>query len=287
MAESKNKGLSSLLSDSDLVVQRKIAAFRGVSLVDIEKLQVGTQQPRRYFDEKAIQELVDSIEIHGMIQPITVREIGEGNFEIISGERRYRASKKAGLKEIPAFIRDVNDQRSLEMALIENIQRENLNPIEIALSYQRMLTECQLSQEELSKRVSKSRSAVTNYLRLLNLPTEIQSGLILGVITMGQARPLIPIQDTNLQIDIYQRILENELSAREIEALLKKENAFEAGANELDLYREDMRIEELTLKGKTLVPLKIQVQDLNKGNITIKFTNPDELAEIFQKLNSI
>jgi ParB family chromosome partitioning protein len=287
MAESKNKGLSSLLSDSDLVVQRKIAAFRGVSLVDIEKLQVGTQQPRRYFDEKAIQELVDSIEIHGLIQPITVREIGEGKFEIISGERRYRASKKAGLKEIPAFIRDVNDQRSLEMALIENIQRENLNPIEIALSYQRMLTECQLSQEELSKRVSKSRSAVTNYLRLLNLPTEIQSGLILGVITMGQARPLIPIQDTNLQIDIYQRILENELSAREIEALLKKENAFEAGANELDLYREDMRIEELTLKGKTLVPLKIQVQDLNKGNITIKFTNPDELAEIFQKLNSI
>ena len=154
MEQNKNKGLNSLLSDSDLVVQRKIAAFRGVSLVDIEKLQVGSQQPRSHFDEKSIQELADSIEIHGLIQPITVREIGDGKFEIISGERRFRASKKAGLKEVPAFIRDVNDQRSLEMALIENIQRENLNPIEIALSYQRMVTECQLSQEELSKRVS-------------------------------------------------------------------------------------------------------------------------------------
>ncbi|MCP9767289.1 ParB/RepB/Spo0J family partition protein [Lacihabitans sp. LS3-19] len=287
MVENKNKGLNSLLSDSDLVVQRKIAAFRGVNLVDIEKLQVGVQQPRSHFDEKSIQELADSIAIHGLIQPITVREIGEGKFEIISGERRFRASKKAGLKEVPAFIRDVNDQRSLEMALIENIQRENLNPIEIALSYQRMVTECQLSQDELGKRVSKSRSAVTNYLRLLNLPTEIQSGLILGVITMGQARPLIPIQDQNLQIDIYQRILENELSAREIEALVKRGNAFEAGANELDLYREDMRIEELTLKGKTLVPVKIQIQDLNKGNVSIKFTNTDELAEILQKLESI
>jgi ParB family chromosome partitioning protein len=147
-----------------------------------------------------------------------------------------------------------------------------------------MVTECQVSQEELGKRVGKSRSAVTNYLRLLNLPSEVQSGLILGVISMGQARPLIPIPDTNLQIDIYQRILENELSAREIEALVKKGNVFEAGANELDLHREDMRIEEITLKGKTSVPIKIQIQDINKGNVAIKFSNAEELAEILEKL---
>jgi ParB family transcriptional regulator, chromosome partitioning protein len=284
MEQNKNKGLNSLLSDSDLVVQRKVAAFRGVSEVEIAKLEVGSQQPRSYFDEKSIEELADSIRVHGLIQPITVREKPDGYFEIISGERRFRAAKLAGLERMPAFIRDVDDQRSIEMALIENIQRENLNPIEIALSYQRMVTECQVSQEELGKRVGKSRSAVTNYLRLLNLPTEVQSGLILGVISMGQARPLIPIQDQNLQLDIYQRILENELSAREIEALVKKGNAFEAGANELDLHREDMRIEEITLKGKTLVPIKIQVQDMNKGNVSIKFSNADELAEILGKL---
>ena len=284
MEQNRNKGLNSLLSDSDLVVQRKVAAFRGVSLVEIEKLEVGTQQPRNHFDEKLLNELAESIRVHGLIQPITVREREGGKFEIISGERRFRAAKMAGLEMMPAFIRDVDDHRSIEMALIENIQRENLNPIEIALSYQRMVTECQVSQEELGKRVGKSRSAVTNHLRLLNLPTEVQSGLILGVITMGQARPLIPIQDSNLQIDIYQRILENDLSARDIEALVKKGNAFEAGANELDLHREDMRIEEITLKGKTLVPIKIQVQDINKGNVSIKFSNADELSEILGKL---
>ncbi len=284
MEQNKNKGLNSLLSDSDLVVQRKVAAFRGVSEVEIAKLEVGTQQPRSHFDEKSIEELAESIRVHGLIQPITVREKEGGRFEIISGERRFRAAKLAGLDRMPAFIRDVDDHRSIEMALIENIQRENLNPIEIALSYQRMVTECQVSQEELGKRVGKSRSAVTNYLRLLNLPTEVQSGLILGVISMGQARPLVPIQDQNLQLDIYQRILENDLSARDIEALVKKGNAFEAGANELDLHREDMRIEEITLKGKTLVPIKIQVQDLNKGNVSIKFSNADELAEILGKL---
>jgi ParB family transcriptional regulator, chromosome partitioning protein len=284
MEQNKNKGLNSLLSDSDLVVQRKVAAFRGVSEVEIDKLEVGTQQPRSHFDVKSIEELAESIRVHGLIQPITVREKEDGKFEIISGERRFRAAKLAGLDKMPAFIRDVDDHRSIEMALIENIQRENLNPIEIALSYQRMVTECQVSQEELGKRVGKSRSAVTNYLRLLNLPTEVQSGLILGVISMGQARPLIPIQDNNLQLDIYQRILENDLSAREIEALVKKGNAFEAGANELDLHREDMRIEEITLKGKTLVPIKIQIQDLNKGNVAIKFSNAEELAEILAKL---
>lgn len=285
--ENKGKGLNSLLSDSDLVVSRKVAAFRGVKEIEISKLEVGVQQPRSHFDEKSLEELAESIRIHGLIQPITVREIADGKFEIISGERRFRASKLAGLTTIPTFIRDVDDNRSLQMALIENIQRENLNPIEIALSYQRMIQECDLKQDDLGKRVGKSRSSVTNYLRLLNLPSDIQSGLVLGVITMGQAKPLISIEDKNLQIDIYQRILEQGLSAREIEALAKKGNAFEAEANDLDLYREDLRIEEITLKGKTVVPFKIQVQDLNKGNISIKFSNQEQLTEIMNKLSGI
>lgn len=285
--ENKGKGLNSLLSDSDLVVSRKVAAFRGVKEVEISKLEVGTQQPRSHFDEEALEELAESIRIHGLIQPITVRELPEGKFEIISGERRFRASIKAGLETIPAFIRDVDDQRSLQMALIENIQRENLNPIEIALSYQRMIQECELKQEDLGKRVGKSRSSVTNYLRLLNLPSDIQSGLVLGVITMGQAKPLITIEDKSLQLDIYQRILEQGLSAREIEALAKKGNTFEAEANELDLYREDLRIEEITLKGKTIVPFKIQVQDMNKGSVSIKFSNQEQLKEILEKLSTV
>lgn len=283
--QSKGKGLNSLLSDSDLVVSRKVAAFRGVKEVELSQIVAGSFQPRFDFDNGAMEELAASIRIHGVIQPITVRERESGGFEIISGERRFRASKMAGLGKIPAFIRDVDDNRSLEMALIENIQRENLNPVEIALSYQRMIQECNLIQEDLGKRVGKSRSAVTNYLRLLNLPTEVQSGLILGVISMGQAKPLVALADTARQIDIYQRILDFGLSAREVESLVKKGNIFEANANDLDRYKEDMRIEELTLKGKTKVPINIQIQDFDKGNITIKFKDAQELEEILSKIS--
>ncbi len=284
MDQNKNKGLNSLLSDSDLVVQRKIASFRGVKQIDLSQITTGNFQPRFDFEDVALNELAASIKVHGIIQPITVREITSGKFEIIAGERRFRAAKIAGLEKIPAFIRDVDDQRSLEMALIENVQRENLNPIEIALSFQRMVVECNLKQDELGKIVGKSRSLVTNYLRLLTLPTEIQSGLILGVITVGQAKPLISVQDTGVQIDIYQRILDQNLSAREVESFVKKGNIFESQANDLELHKEDIRIEELTLKGKTIVPLKIQVQTLNKGTISIKFANEMELQEIIDKI---
>lgn len=285
--DNKGHGLKSLLSDSDLVLKHKVASFRGVKEVKIVQIEVGKQQPRSHFEKSSLDELAESIRVHGIIQPITVRETSQGKFEIISGERRYRAAQLAGLDSIPAFIRDVDDNRSLEMALIENIQRENLNPIEIALSFQRMVVECDLKQEDLGQRVGKSRSTVANFLRLLNLPTEIQSGLILGVISMGQAKPLIPISDEGQQLDLYNKILEQELSSREIEALVKKGNAFEAQASELDIYKEDMRIEEITLKGKTIVPIKIQVQDVNKGNLTIKFSGEEQLKEILQKLSQL
>ena len=282
--ENKGKGLNSLLGDSDLVVKRKVAAFTGVQEIETGKIVAGGAQPRKAFDETALRELADSILTQGLIQPITVRETPEGRFEIISGERRYRASKLAGLEKIPAYIREVDDQRSLEMALIENIQRENLNPIEIALSYRRMIEELGFRQEDLGNRIGKSRSNVTNYLRLLNLPTEIQTGLILGVVTVGQVRPLVPVTDPALQMEIYQKILEDNLSAREAEALVKRGNAFEAQANALEIHREDIRIEEMTLKGKTRVPVKIQVQDINKGHVTIKFSDAGELDTILEKL---
>lgn len=287
MEQSKSKGLNSLLSDSDLVVQHKVAAFRGVKEIELSKISTGNSQPRFEFNDEALNELAASIRVHGIIQPITIREVGKDKFEIISGERRFRAAKLADLTSIPAFLRDVDDQRSLEMALIENIQRENLNPIEIALSYQRMIFECNLKQEELGKRVGKSRSSVTNYLRLLTLPEELQSGLILGVVSVGQVKPLISLADVNRKVDIYHKILENGLSAREIEALVKKGNAFEAEASELDRYKEDMRIEEIMMKSKMLVPFKIQIMDIDKGNISIKFNNENELQDIIEKISQI
>ena len=282
--ENKGKGLNSLLGDSDLVVKRKVAAFVGVKEIETDKIRAGGSQPRKAFDEAALKELADSIRIQGLIQPITVREAGDGRFEIISGERRYRAAQLAGLSKIPAYIREVDDQRSLEMALIENIQRENLNPVEIALSYRRLIEELGFRQEDLGNRIGKSRSNVTNYLRLLNLPADIQTGLVLGAVTVGQVRPLIPVNDAALQMDIYQKILEDNLSAREVEALVKKGNAFEAEANELEIHREDIRIEEMTLTGKTKVPVKIKVQDINKGHVSIRFAGSEELDEILEKL---
>jgi len=266
------------------VVKRKVAAFVGVKEIETDRITAGGSQPRKAFDETALNELADSIRLQGLIQPITVRENTEGKFEIISGERRFRAAKLAGLSRIPAYIREVDDQRSLEMALIENIQRENLNPVEIALSYRRMIEELGFRQEDLGNRIGKSRSNVTNYLRLLNLPTDIQTGLVLGVVTVGQVRPLIPVNDSALQMDIYHKILEDNLSAREVEALVKKGNAFEAEANDLEIHREDIRIEEMTLKGKTRVPVKIKVQDINKGQVTIKFSGSEELEAILEKL---
>jgi ParB family transcriptional regulator, chromosome partitioning protein len=283
MEGNKGKGLNSLLSDSDLVVSHKIASFKGVKAISIDKIITGSHQPRTEFDEEILKELADSIKVHGIIQPITVRE-KDGLYEIISGERRFRASKDLGLETIPAYIRNVDDAKSLELALIENIQREDLNPIEIAISYQRMINECDLKQEELGERLGKNRSTVTNYLRLLQLPIEIQTGLVLGKISIGQARPLIALTDSDFQLELFQKIVENGLSSRKVEALVKMGNAFESEASAIDRYREDMRIEEITLKGKTKVPFKIQVQDIDKGNISIKFDNEDQLNGILSQL---
>lgn len=201
-----------------------VAALHAIAEIPLTTIQTNPFQPRTHFDADALEELAESIKMQGIIQPITVRILAENTYQLISGERRLQASKLAGLTNIPAYIRQANDQQMLEMALIENIQRENLNAIEIALSYQRLLSECNLKQEELGDRVGKKRTTVTNYLRLLKLPPAIQIGLRDNKIGMGHARALINIQDVDKQLDVYKRIVAEELSVRKVEELARQLN---------------------------------------------------------------
>jgi ParB family transcriptional regulator, chromosome partitioning protein len=192
-----------------------------VGLIPVGHIEANPYQPRTHFDQEALQELAESIRVQGIIQPVTVRQMGTNAYQLISGERRLQASKLAGLDTIPAYIRKADDQQMLEMALIENIQRENLNAIEIALSYQRLVSECNLKQEELGDRVGKNRSTVTNYLRLLKLPPDIQIGLRDTAISMGHARALISVDNAEQQLDLFHRIVAEELSVRRVEQLVR------------------------------------------------------------------
>src|ERR1700748_3505368 len=229
------KGLSALLDDSSHVNNHhqynrsseassspEVNDMGSVNEIRIVEIEVNPFQPRTDFDEQALQELSESIKLKGLIQPIIVRRVNAHSYQLISGERRLRASKLAGLTQIPAYVRTANDQQMLEMALIENIQRENLNAIEVALSFQRMIDECNLKQEELGERVSKNRSTVTNYLRLLRLPPSIQASIRDGRISMGHARALIPVEDPTKQIFLHQHIIRDGLSVRKTEELARE-----------------------------------------------------------------
>lgn len=217
------RGLNALIEGSyekksDRLVSHPV---NSVGFIPVAHIEANPYQPRTHFDQEALQELAESIRIQGIIQPVTVRQTGTNAYQLISGERRLQASKLAGLDTIPAYIRKADDQQMLEMALIENIQRENLNAIEIALSYQRLVSECNLKQEELGDRVGKNRSTVTNYLRLLKLPPDIQVGLRDAVISMGHARALISIEDAEQQLALFRRIVAEELSVRRVEQLVR------------------------------------------------------------------
>jgi ParB family chromosome partitioning protein len=229
------RGLNALIEGSyDKPSEHLIAStpnpVSSVGLIPVGHIEANPYQPRTHFDQEALAELADSIKIQGIIQPVTVRQLGTNSYQLISGERRLQASKLAGLDTIPAYVRKADDQQMLEMALIENIQRENLNAIEIALSYQRLLSECQLRQEDLGERVGKNRSTVTNYLRLLKLPPSIQIGLRDSVIGMGHARALINIEDPQQQVDLYRRIVAEDLSVRRVEELVRNGYARPEGA---------------------------------------------------------
>ena len=216
------RGLGALLQNSETDITTSGTAIAGsVSSLPIEAIEANPFNPRTNFEKEALDDLCRSIQIHGIIQPLTVRKLGRDKYQLISGERRFRASQLAGLTEVPAYIRIANDQTMLEMALVENIQREDLNAIEVAISYQRLIEECKLTQEQLSEKIAKSRSNIANYLRLLKLPVEIQAGVRDNLISMGHARALVTIQDETEQIRRFNLIISENLSVRDIENLSK------------------------------------------------------------------
>jgi ParB family chromosome partitioning protein len=289
------KGLSALLNDSPSVMSEKGGAVSApevndlgsVNEIKIAEIEVNPFQPRTEFDEQALSELSESIKLQGLIQPITVRRVNAHSYQLISGERRLRASKLAGLTQIPAYIRTANDQQMLEMALIENIQRENLNAIEVALSFQRMIEECSLKQEELGDRVSKNRSTVTNYLRLLKLPPGIQASIRDGRISMGHARALISVEDPAKQLFIHQHIIKDGLSVRKVEELvrdLQKAPVKKEGKQPEPMSYSLQKIEDdLASKFSTRVKLKVSSQ--GKGMIEIPFLSEDDLGRILEMLD--
>ncbi|MGY3053891.1 ParB family chromosome partitioning protein [Pedobacter sp. UYEF25] len=291
------RGLSALLDDHDVSQPSRDnfnatsegAQVGNISHVNMAEIETNPYQPRTEFDAEALGELTESIKVQGLIQPITVRKLGANKYQIISGERRFRASKLAGISKIPAYIRGANDQQMLEMALIENIQRENLNAIEVALSFQRMIDEIGLKQEELSGRVGKSRSTVTNYLRLLKLPPAIQASIRDQKISMGHARALINVDGIDKQLFLHQEILEKGLSVRKVEELVRNllrqpaEQPKKEVTDKLISFQHRKLQDELASKFATRVKLK--VGENGKGAIEIPFLNDDDLNRILELLD--
>ena len=282
------KGIRALLSNkegnSKVLPTRKVTSSN-IEEIAIDKIEVNPYQPRNEFEEDALQELANSIKIHGVIQPITVRKLNAHSFQIISGERRCRASKIAGKKSIPAYVRVADDQGMLEMALIENVQRENLNAVEIAISLQRLIDECDLTHDVLSERISKKRSTVTNYLRLLKLPPDIQTAIKNKVISMGHAKALLSIDDVAAQLIIFSQIVQNKLSVRAAEALAKKYSSSPRNPEPKNksLPFEYKQIEDRLTKHLD-ARVNLAVKQKGKGTITIHFNSNTELNDIIDIL---
>jgi ParB family chromosome partitioning protein len=292
------KGLSALLTGGGEEVAEtslaspRTAASGSVAMIRVNQIVANPFQPRNEFEKEALEELAESIRVLGIIQPVTLRQLAENQYQLISGERRFRASQLAGLTEIPAYIRTADDQAMLEMALVENIQREDLNAIEVAFSYQRLIDECKLTQEQLSQRVAKKRSTITNYLRLLKLPAEIQSGIKEGKISMGHARALINAGDEKLQLRIFHQIVEEDLSVRQVEDLVrrqnedKKEKKAPAVKEEIPQLDEN-KIASFKLYGDKLSgilnrPITIQQGKDGRGNILIEFETEAQLEKVIE-----
>lgn len=292
------KGLGALIDDAIDPTRNQGASERHivnelVNEIDIDTIDVNPFQPRTQFDEEGLQELADSISKLGIIQPLTVRAV-DGRFQLISGERRLRAAKLAGLTSIPVFIRTADDQGMLEMSLVENIQREDLNAIEVAISYQRLIEECNLTQETLSGRVGKKRATISNYLRLLKLPAEIQLGISQNLISMGHARALITIDDPKAQLDIYNQIINEGLSVRRVEELVRLtnepliENPSKAKENKV---KKNLGEQEIVLKEHLTnrLGLRADVKPGQKGDgkIVISYNNQAELEAILERFIKI
>ena len=284
------RGLDALISTEEV----KTGGSSSISEVRIELIHPNPNQPRREFDDDSLQELANSIRQIGIIQPITLRDTGDGSYTIIAGERRWKASQRAGLEKIPAYIRTVDDENMMEMALVENIQREDLNALEIALAYQHLTEQYGLTQEKLSERVGKNRATVTNYLRLLKLPATIQVALKNKDIDMGHARALLSIEKPSLQLKLYNEILKKGLSVRQVEQLAKQyqlasQQGDAAQASSTRRDTTDYAIMQRHLANAFGVPVKFACDQSGKGRITFSFKNEAELEKIigiFDKLKA-
>jgi ParB family chromosome partitioning protein len=272
------RGLGALIDDAG---QEHTVNADSVNEIEINRIEVNPFQPRTKFDEEALKELASSIKQLGIIQPITVRKIDDRKFQLITGERRLRAAQLAGLNKIPAFVRFANDQEMLEMALVENIQREDLDAIEVAISYQRLIEECKLTQESMSDRVGKKRSTISNYLRLLKLPAEIQLGIRDKKITMGHARALINVENEKTQLKVYYKIIDEDLSVRKTEDITRDINI-----PKNDVQKEKVRLpeeyEQLKKHLSDHFNSKIEFNRNNKGSgkIVIPFKSDEDLERI-------
>jgi ParB family chromosome partitioning protein len=298
------RGLSALLSDNSSDEQLEVDALvrgpeptsqtsqvsaSGMTEIPMDEIEVNPFQPRSHFDQESLKELAESIHVHGIIQPITVRKLSQHQYQLISGERRFQASKLAGLKTIPAYIRAANDQQMLEMALIENIQRENLNAIEIALSYQRLMSECNLKQDELGERVGKNRTTVTNYLRLLKLPPDIQISVRDNKLSMGHARAIINVENADQQLYIFKRTLEEDLSVRKVEDLVRTlsqgKPSSKAETENDPQAQASKEIVQLQTKLSSHFGTRVVIKsDGKKGDIRIPFLSVEDLNRILDIL---
>ena len=286
------RGLDSLISTDEI----KTEGSSSICEVNINAIKPNPNQPRRDFDEESLQELADSIREIGIIQPITVRDMGDGSYIIIAGERRWRASQQAGLAAIPAYVRTVDDENMMEMALVENIQREDLNSLEIALAYQHLMEQYGLTQEKLSERVGKNRATVTNYLRLLKLPATIQMALKNRELDMGHARAILPLEDPTLQIKVFEEIKKDGLSVRKVESMVKElmeggtvktkdnERLKVKGSHKLP---EEYNVLKDSLSAFFHTKVQLTCTDKGRGKISIPFANDSELERIIELFDQL
>lgn len=286
------KGLSALLENAETDITSKASdpgIVGSISTLPVKSIEANPFNPRTNFEKEALEELSTSIGMHGIIQPLTVRKLGRDKYQLISGERRFRAAQLAGLTEVPAYIRIANDQAMLEMALVENIQREDLNPIEVALSYERLIEECELTQDQLSQKIAKSRSSITNHLRLLKLPAPVQSGLKKREISMGHARAIVSAGDEATQIELYERVVAENLSVRDIEAIIRGEviakkeptpKVAKPQINEMEYTFKEHLGDQLATK------VDIKKSPNGSGKIIVNFSSDVDLNRIMELLNN-
>jgi ParB family chromosome partitioning protein len=292
------RGLGALLEDSENLQSSAsqsgslMGGLDGVNLMEeipLAYIETNPYQPREYFEQAALEDLAESIRVHGIIQPITVRKTGARSYQLISGERRLQASKLADLSRIPAYVRTADDQQMIEMALIENIQRENLNAIEIALSYKRLMEECQLKQEDLGARVGKNRSTVTNYMRLLKLPVHIQLAIRENKISMGHARCLISVENPTLQQQLFSKTIAEEWSVRKLEDAVRQSAAGKVDANpqvSKAVNAEELRSWQRQLTDHFKLPVSLKMDDSGKGEVKLLIKSAADLKRLLESIQS-